>query len=523
MNEKMTANKMQLVQQEAQAADEAEHQLSMSKAFRLYYKAVIWSATLSLALVMESYVLQVMAAFNAQPAFQKTFGVRLPDGKYQIEAKWQSALANASKVGIILGLFTNGILIDRFGCKKVMLTALCLFICFNFVIFFAERVEVLFAGQLLVGLPLGVFNTVGSIYATEVCPMALRGVMTTFVNLCWVIGHLIGAGVLQAMGTRTDQWGFRIPFALQWMWPVPLLVVCFFAPESPWWLVRKRRYEAAEAALNRLSVHDPRVKNYQTVALMRRTVEIEHGARIGASYPQCFNRHNGSLRRLEICALGYSTHTWGGFILQNYVTYFFTSAGLETTDSYKLSLGCYGIAFVTTSICFYMQDRMGRRLPFLCGYTFMTACMWIIGGLGFASGSGVQWGQAGLLLAWFGVYGLTVGPLPYIFAAEMPAVKLRSKTLNLSRIFYYLCDVINGVVAPYAINPTEWNLQGKAALITSSVSTMLIIWAFFRLPETNGRTYEELDLLFEAGVPARQFKDHDTAELRMRAVEKTAA
>ena len=33
----------------------------------------------------------------------------------------------------------------------------------------------------------------------------------------------------------------------------------------------------------------------------------------------------------------------------------------------------------------------------------------------------------------------------------MPAVKLRSKTLNLSRIFYYLCDIVNGVVAPYAI------------------------------------------------------------------------
>jgi hypothetical protein len=59
--------------------------------------------------------------------------------------------------------------------------------------------------------------------------------------------------------------------------------------------------------------------------------------------------------------------------------------------------------------------------------------------------------QQGLLLAWFAAYGLTVGPIPYIFAAEMPAVKLRSKTINLSRIFYYCCDVVNGVMAPYAI------------------------------------------------------------------------
>jgi len=69
-------------------------------------------------------------------------------------------------------------------------------------------------------------------------------------------------------------------------------------------------------------------------------------------------------------------------------------------------------------------------------------------------------------------------------------------------------------------NPTQWNLQGKAALIGASTSTLLIIWAYFRLPETNGKTYEELDLLFEAGVPARDFKNYDTTELKMRAVEK---
>ncbi|KAH8901086.1 general substrate transporter [Thozetella sp. PMI_491] len=502
------------------AADEAEHNLTLRNAIKVYYKAILWSATLSMALVMESYVLQVMAAFNAQPAFQQTFGVPLPNGKYQLEAKWQVALANASKIGIILGLFTNGIMIDRYGCKRVMLVALFIFICLNFMIFFASRVEVLFAAELLLGLPLGVFNTLASVYATEVCPTALRGVMTAYVNLCWVIGHLIGAGVLQGMGTRTDQWGFRIPFAIQWMWPVPLFFIIFWAPESPWWLVRKDRFEEAEKSLDRLSTPSPMVKNHEMVALMRRTVEFERVSRIGASYSQCFNKGNGSLRRLEICALGYSTHTWGGFILQNYVTYFFTSAGLATTDSYKLSLGCYGIAFVGTTLCFYMQGSVGRRSPFLWGYTFMTGCMWAIGGMAFADGSNMKWGQAGLLLAWFAAYGLTVGPIPYIFAAEMPAVKLRSKTLNLSRIFYYCCDIVNGVVAPYAINPTAWNLQGKAALITASMSTLLIIWAYFRLPETNGKTYEELDLLFEEGVPARDFKDYDTAELKRRAIEK---
>lgn len=74
--------------------------------------------------------------------------------------------------------------------------------------------------------------------------------------------------------------------------------------------------------MGRLSTPDPADKTPEMVALVRRTVEFERATRIGVSYPACFNIKNGSLRRLEICAVGYSTHTWARFILQNYVTYF---------------------------------------------------------------------------------------------------------------------------------------------------------------------------------------------------------
>lgn len=57
-------------------------------------------------------------------------------------------------------------------------------------------------------------------------------------------------------------------------------------------------------------------------------------------------------------------------------------------------------------------------------------------------------------------------------------------------------------------------------MITASISTLLITWAYFRIPETNGKTYEEFDLLFEARVPAREFDNYDTSELKMRAIEK---
>lgn len=65
--------------------------------------------------------------------------------------------------------------------------------------------------------------------------------------------QLIGIGVIKAMLSRDDEWAYRIPFGLQWMWPVPLCIGIALAPESPWWLVRKRRYEEAKHSILRLT------------------------------------------------------------------------------------------------------------------------------------------------------------------------------------------------------------------------------------------------------------------------------
>ena len=66
----------------------------------------------------------------------------------------------------------------------VMLTA------FIFVQFFAPSLQVLLVGQMLVGVPLGMFQTVTTVYAVEVMPTRLRAHLTTYVNACWVSAGL---------------------------------------------------------------------------------------------------------------------------------------------------------------------------------------------------------------------------------------------------------------------------------------------------------------------------------------------
>ena len=94
----------------------------------------------------------------------------------------------------------------------------------------------------------------------------MRTAQATYVNANWGFGQLISAGVLRALLKRDDEWAFRIPYALQWMWPVPLIITLWFAPESPWWLVRRGQYEEAAKSLKRLSSNKTDEEIEDTVA-----------------------------------------------------------------------------------------------------------------------------------------------------------------------------------------------------------------------------------------------------------------
>lgn len=142
--------------------------------------------------------------------------------------------------------------------------------------------------------------------------------------MCWVIGQFIAVGILNGFIHWDNQWSYRIPFAVQWVccpfntvisvidadivlsqvWPLPIILAAFFAPESPWWLIRHGRLDEAKAAVQKLVT--PRADiDFDIdahVEVMRLTIEFEAQANGGGGhYWDCFR--GADLRRTEISAV----------------------------------------------------------------------------------------------------------------------------------------------------------------------------------------------------------------------------
>lgn len=95
----------------------------------------------------------------------------------------------------------------------------------------------------------------------------------------------------------------------------------------------------------------------------------------------------------------------------------------------------------------------------------------------------------------------------YTIVAEVPSTTVRTQTVVLARACYVIAGIVLNQLFPRFITPPPdgWAIGGKAGFVFVGVNAVLLVYFFFRLPETIGRTFGEIDTLFANRVPARLF------------------
>lgn len=155
----------------------------------------------------------------------------------------------------------------------------------------------------------------------------------------------------------------------------------------------------------------------------------------------------------------------------------------------------------------FLMPHFGRRTLYLWGLAILFGLLMIVGGMGVAGTSrGPSLAAGTLLMIYTFVYDITIGPVCYALVADIPSTRLKIKTVVLARNFYNIGGIINNTLMPRMLLNTEWNWGAKTGFFWAGACILLFVYMYFRLPEPKGRTYGELDVLFENNVSARNFR-----------------
>ncbi|KAJ5618327.1 hypothetical protein N7528_006970 [Penicillium herquei] len=483
--------------------EQREHEMGVWEAAKRHPTACFWAFIMCFTIVMESFDMFLNTNFVALTHFQQTFGVETSPGSWSIPTKWQSALFQSGQCGAFIGVFLAGPITSKIGYRWTTILGLVLMNATIFISFFASSLEVLVIGQAFEGVPWGFFIANSPAYASEVVPIPLRAAVTATLQMSWSIGSIIVAGATLAYNNRADKWEWKAPLALQWLFPLPLLVLIFFAPESPWWLMRRGRKEEALRSLKRLG-NESTEDAQKSLAMIERTIEIEVQM---DSAPTLLDLLKGTdLRRTIITCLIYASQNFAGNLIANQATYFFEQAGMSTAFSFKLNLITTCLQLCGNVFSWYLTSRFSRRGLYLGGLSVNIVFLFTLA----IVASVPQNIHTNYAQACFGViisvvFAATQGPISYTIIAETSSIRLRPLSTAVGRAAYYLTEIPMIYLSSRMLNTTGWNMAGKCGYVWGGTAVFCWVVAYFWLPELKGRSYRESDILFNRKTPAREF------------------
>lgn len=447
------------------------------------------------------------------------------NGEPTLAASWQAAFNSCSSAGQFFGGFFCSWLADRFGRRLALLAGLILVTGGIFGEIFANTNAEFLIGKLILGIGLGFYLTVGPLYCSEISPVVLRGISTAGVNFAIVIGQLLSNAAIKGFGGRSDAWAYKGPFSLQFIFvgmllmneqkhilmlsAATLVAGLPFAPESPWYYVRKNRIDDAISALQ--SLYGPDVNVGPKLAIIVKTVDEDMELTRTAKWVHCFQGTN-LLRTVISMGVFACQHLTGIVFVLGFSTYFFELAGLSDSNAFSLGVGVTSCGVVGNLISWSVVNTLGRRKTFISGMIAMTIVLFLIGIMDVIPTSAAKWVQASLTVLYALFYQMSIGAIAFAVLGETSSASLRAKTIGFATATQSVFGTVMNVVVPYLVNPDKADLKGKVGFIFGGLSAMATVWSYFYVPELKGRTFDEIDYMFQSKVNPRVMGSYTFAD-----------
>ncbi|KAJ5713704.1 general substrate transporter [Penicillium malachiteum] len=478
---------------------------------------LFWIGMMLWTLIIRGFENQSAGSVISIAEFKRRFGQQESDGTYFIATPWQSALSGGGNAAAILGAWGSSYLADIFGTKPVLIAGCAINIASVGVEFATTSIGMFFGGKMMNFVAIGVFLNLCTAYVSDISPLAIRASVIGFCNLSQCIGPFISAIMSYYTSQWDNDWSWKALVCAQWGFAIIGFIGQLFMPESPVYLVRVNKDEEARKVLNRLYSKPTDAEGHlQRIKLTLEEAETQKRA----TYAECFRGTN--LRRTMIAVLVFLAEPMSGLgFVQNYGSLMYQFLGIGDRESFLIQIGAQILSISGATLSFLIGDFYGRRPMFLGGcisLTILLLCMGIAGSVNTTAGITAA---VGFYTMYNFVFNIGVGSNVYAIAGEVPTSALRTKTLAISLIVSNAVNTMWSFVAPYMFNPGYGDLKAKIGFVFGGFMLFFIAGAWYLVPETRMRTYEELDELFMNRVPTREFKKYVTVAER-RAAEAYA-
>src|SRR2546426_9239032 len=384
-----------------------------------------------------------------------------------------SSLLLGCVVGASIAAFTS----DRFGRKRVLLGAAALFTISSIGAALPRNLIEFAVARLLGGVAIGIASTLSPLYIAEISPARNRGLLVSLNQLAIVSGILLSYSVnylLTGAGPANWRWMFAsaaIPSVL-------FLLTLLFIPESPRWLVQKGRDREAERFLSQIG-------GAQVAAEEMRAIKAAISEESGDLLDPAF-------RKPLIVAILIAL--FSQFTGINTIIYYGSLVFLEHVPHQTASTAVWAnviigaINFAATIVGMLLIDRAGRKPLLMSAFAGMALSLVAVSAAIHFQASGIV--VLVFVLAYVACFAVGVGTGTWVMMSEICPTRIRGRAMSVATIFLW-CGTL--LVTLTFLSLVKLFTAAGVFLLYATVSIAAFLFVWRKVPETKGRTLEEIE------------------------------
>ncbi len=425
---------------------------------------------------------------GAKPFYERFFDITT-------STNLQAWAMSSALIGCVVGAVVSGVVSDKFGRKRPLLLSAFLFTIASVGTGLAVDYTTFIVFRMIGGIGIGLASALSPMYIAEVAPSSMRGKFVSLNQMTIVIG-ILGAQVINLLiadsvpNGATDEFiraswngqtGWRWMFYACAVPSVLFLLLTFFLPESPRWLIKAGKADKAFPTLYKIggeSYANEEMKNIQ--ATLNDVSEK-------VDYKKLFQP---KFRNVLIIGLVLAVfQQWCGInTVFNYAEEIFTAAGYGVSDTLFNIVITGTVNLVFTLVAMFTVDKWGRKKLMILGSVGLGITYLLLGSAFYFELKGIA--VLSLVVLAIAIYAMSLAPITWVILSEIFPNQVRGAAMALATFGLWIACFILTYTFPL-LN------AGLGAAGTFWVYAVICLAGFafiaLKLPETKGKSLEEIE------------------------------